>query len=85
MPLPNNPLKALNAYLIKGRDRNLLVDTGFNREECRRALLGGLRLLDAPLDQTDIFITHLHVDHSGALVEIHKKFPEAPIYCTASR
>ena len=80
MPLPKNPLKALNAYLIKGRERNLLVDTGFNREECRRALLGGLRLLDAPLDQTDIFITHLHVDHSGLVSAVATE--KNVVYCS---
>ena len=31
----------------------------------------------------DVIIqNHIETDHSGALVEIHKKFPEAPIYCT---
>ena len=36
VPLPNNPLKELNAYLIKGPDRSLLIDTGFNLPECWR-------------------------------------------------
>jgi flavorubredoxin len=31
----------------------------------------------------DVIIqNHVEKDHSGALTEIHKKFPEAPIYCT---
>ena len=31
----------------------------------------------------DVIIqNHIENDHSGALPEIHKKFPEAPIYCT---
>jgi len=29
--MPNNPLKAINPYVIKGHDRNLMVDTGMNR------------------------------------------------------
>ena len=33
--LPGNP-KVLNSYLVRGGQRNLLIDTGFNREECRR-------------------------------------------------
>lgn len=65
MPLPGNPLKVLNSYLVKGTERNLLIDTGFNQEECRTALFDGLKTLDASLDVTDIFITHLHADHSG--------------------
>ena len=30
IPLPRNPLRELNAYLIRGRDRSLLIDTGFH-------------------------------------------------------
>ena len=29
VPLPNSPLKELNSYIIKGDDRNLIIDTGF--------------------------------------------------------
>ena len=32
IPLPNNPLKALNSYVIKAPGRNLIVDTGMNRD-----------------------------------------------------
>ena len=47
VPLPNNPLKELNAYLIKGPDRSLLMDTGFNLPECREALEKGLSERDS--------------------------------------
>jgi glyoxylase-like metal-dependent hydrolase (beta-lactamase superfamily II) len=65
VPLPKNPLRALNAYLIKGDERNLLIDTGFNRDECKKALQEGLGEIGVNMDNTDIFITHLHSDHSG--------------------
>ncbi|WZL73874.1 MBL fold metallo-hydrolase [Clostridiaceae bacterium 35-E11] len=65
VPLPENPLKRLNAYLIKGVKRNLLIDTGFNRKECKERLLTALTALNVAMDNTDIFITHLHADHSG--------------------
>ena len=29
VPLPNNPLREINAYIITG-EKNLLIDTGFN-------------------------------------------------------
>ncbi len=32
VPLPNNPLRELNCYLIRGKDRSLLIDTGFRQE-----------------------------------------------------
>lgn len=63
--LPDNPLKWLNCYVIKSSDRNLLIDTGFNRPECRADLLDGMRLLGLKADNTDVFLTHLHSDHTG--------------------
>ncbi len=65
VPLPGNPLKALNAYLIKGEGRYLLIDTGMNREECRSVLTSALQELGVDLARTDFFITHLHIDHLG--------------------
>ena len=65
IPLPNNPLKATNAYLVKGGERNLLIDTGFNRSECREAMDQAIGELGIAMENTDIFITHIHGDHSG--------------------
>ncbi len=70
VPLPGNPLKAINSYLISGHTRNLLIDTGMNREECRTALESGLRELEVDLRDTDIFITHMHADHSGLVADL---------------
>ena len=69
VPLPGNPLKNLNAYLIRG-PRNLLVDTGFRQEACRAALLAGLAELGVDMAETDIFLTHLHSDHAGLAPEL---------------
>lgn len=63
--LPDNPLRYLNAYVIKGETRNLIVDTGFNRPECRRDLFGALAELGIDLRRSDLFLTHLHADHTG--------------------
>jgi glyoxylase-like metal-dependent hydrolase (beta-lactamase superfamily II) len=70
IPLPESPLKYLNAYLIKGPQRNLLIDTGLNRSECLEAMLTGLRQLAVALERTDIFITHLHADHFGLVLKL---------------
>ena len=70
VPLPDNPLRNLNAYLIKDDKRSLLIDTGFRRDECREALLGGLAELGVSMDNTDICLTHLHSDHTGLAPEI---------------
>ncbi len=70
IPLPNNPLKSLNSYIIKGGERNLMVDTGMNREECITVMQAGLQELDVDLKRTDFFITHLHADHLGLVSEL---------------
>jgi len=38
IPLPRNPLRIVNAYLVNGEDRNLLIDTGMNRPESIEAM-----------------------------------------------
>lgn len=63
IPLPETPLKYLNAYLVRSPERNLLIDTGLNHEACLTAMEDGLRRIGADLNRTDIFITHLHADH----------------------
>ena len=34
IPLHGSPLQSLNSYIVKGEDRFLIIDTGFNRKEC---------------------------------------------------
>lgn len=45
IPLPKNPLKAINSYVIKGPERNLIIDTGMNREEFMKAMMGAVSCL----------------------------------------
>ena len=82
IPLPNNPLKMLNSYLVKGKNRHLLVDNGFNRPECRDALLNGLNQLGVALERLDLFITHLHADHCGLTAELIRS-PDTIVYASA--
>jgi glyoxylase-like metal-dependent hydrolase (beta-lactamase superfamily II) len=63
--LPGNPLKELNSYFIRGKDSDLLIDTGFRRPVCREALEQGLRELESDPARRDVLATHLHSDHSG--------------------
>ena len=65
VPLPRNPLKALNSYVIITQKRNMIIDTGMNREECMTAMNSALKELDVDLGKTDFFITHMHADHLG--------------------
>lgn len=65
IPLPGSPLKFLNSYVIRSKDRNLVIDTGWNRKECLDVMEAGLRALGVDLNRTDFFITHSHSDHFG--------------------
>ncbi len=78
IPLPRNPLKATNSYIIKDKKRNLVIDTGMNRDECKEALSDAFRQLDLDLEHTDYFVTHLHADHVGLVAEFSA--PDAAIF-----
>lgn len=81
VPLSGNPLGSLNSYLILAAPgRNLLIDTGFNHPSCRNAILEAFRQLGARFSDTDIFLTHLHADHSGLAAELAEE--ETKIYCS---
>ncbi len=73
-----------NAYLVFGEDKVALIDNTYPGSS---AQMWG-RIEDAfHKERKDLKIdvivqNHIEKDHSGALPEIHKKFPEAPIYCT---
>lgn len=73
VPLVKNPLRAINAYVVTSGHRNLLVDTGMNRPECRHALEAGLRELGVDRAKTDFFITHFHADHLGLVTALARK------------
>lgn len=69
VPLPNNPLRELNAYLIRGKDGSLLIDTGFRLPECRAALQAGLDELGVDRRDLVVLLTHMHSDHAGLAPE----------------
>lgn len=70
VPLPHNPMRVLNSYVIKGEDRDLVIDTGFRMPECMEALTQGLRELNVDMNNADILLTHLHADHTGLAPEL---------------
>ncbi len=78
VPLPANPLKATNVYVVRDGERSLIVDTGMDRDECMDALSSGLRELEVDLAKADFFITHLHADHSGLVARLAT--PTSKIY-----
>ncbi|MGI6449780.1 MAG: MBL fold metallo-hydrolase [Desulfitobacteriia bacterium] len=78
VPLPNNPLRELNAYLIRG-ERDLLIDTGFDLDACEKIIINSLAELNIKRDKLDIFITHFHSDHVGLLHRLVT--PKTRVWC----
>jgi glyoxylase-like metal-dependent hydrolase (beta-lactamase superfamily II) len=78
VPFVKHPLRGIHDYLFKGRrnggsrERNLLIDTALNHETCDASLRGQLKELDAELEETDIFLTHMHVDHCGLIASLKR-------------
>ncbi|MGC8622054.1 MAG: MBL fold metallo-hydrolase [Caldisphaera sp.] len=64
VPLPRNPLKAVNSYIIKA-DKPLVIDTGFDMDLCYTTLTSALNKVGIDFRHADYFITHLHADHIG--------------------
>lgn len=73
-----------NAYLIFGEDHTALIDNTYPGTSVQM----WARIRDAcekegrPPSIDVVIQNHIELDHSGALSEIHRKFPAAPIYCT---
>ncbi len=70
-----------NAYLVRDQ-KTALIDTvwqPFDKEFVSRLKQ------EIDLNEIDYIIAnHSEVDHSGALVELMREIPHAPIYCTAN-
>jgi glyoxylase-like metal-dependent hydrolase (beta-lactamase superfamily II) len=68
---------AVNAFLIRTPDKNILVDTGFGRLLPRH--LDSLGLNSGEI--SDVLITHMHGDHIGGLLKNGQDvFPNAKLY-----
>ncbi|MFZ3101551.1 MAG: MBL fold metallo-hydrolase [Desulfitobacteriaceae bacterium] len=80
IPIPNSPLKAVNSYIIKSPERNLIIDTGLNREICVEVMLSALKKLNIKMENTDIFITHMHADHAGMVATLSSD--TSKVYCS---
>lgn len=78
VPLPENPLRELNVYVLRTEGQALVIDTGFCREECRRTLWEGISELGLDLSKTSLFLTHLHSDHTGLVWDFVDK--GIPVY-----
>ena len=68
----------ISAWLYRGGSTAYLIDVG--PSACAPDLMRALQALD--VRQLDaILLTHIHLDHAGAIGEIAEAFPQTPIIC----
>ncbi len=73
IPLPIPALKHLNAYLIRGESRCVLVDTGMGSDKAFAELSRQLAEIGVkPENLTEILVTHFHIDHVGLVPRLRK-------------
>jgi len=73
MPLEDESLSHTNAYLIRGTDGFLLVDSGWNTDKSLDALEECLAEFGANIsDISQIVLTHVHPDHYGMAGRVKK-------------
>ncbi len=76
VPIPNNPLGHLNAYLLQGDKGCLLIDTGWNTEEAFSSLSGQLQALGLGFEDIAVtVITHGHPAHYRLAGRIKQNSP----------
>jgi glyoxylase-like metal-dependent hydrolase (beta-lactamase superfamily II) len=70
----------IGSWVFRG-DVNFIVDVG--PKSSAELLLEGLNLLT--VNRLDfVFLTHVHIDHAGALASLIARFPEAKVICHPS-
>ena len=66
IPIPDNPLGFINAYLITTRDGCLLIDTGWNTSQAFDSLQQQMADVGVTLEALRyLSITAVHADHYG--------------------
>ena len=78
VPMPDYRPSSVNAYLIKGEPRSLLVDPGLYLDICENILRAGLAELGVSIESVDLLITHSHGDHAGMLYRLAE--PDTNVY-----
>lgn len=74
-----------NAYIVFGEDKVAVIDNAYpgNTSEIMTRIEDAFEQEGRDNVQVDYIIqNHVEKDHSGVLVDLHKRFNEAPIYCS---
>ena len=73
-----------NAYIVFGEDEVAIIDNAYpgKTKEMMARIDDAFAQEGRDVKVDYIIQNHVEKDHSGVLVDLHKRFPEAPIYCT---
>lgn len=73
-----------NAYLVFGTEKVALIDNTYPGTSAQMwARIAHAFASEGREQRIDVVVqNHVERDHSGALVEVHRRFPDAPIHCT---
>lgn len=73
-----------NAYIVFGEDKVAIIDNAYpgKTAEMMARIENAFEQEGREVAVDYIIQNHVEKDHSGVLPDLHKKFPEAPIYCT---
>ena len=80
IPLPKNPFKAVNSYVIKNSKRNLIIDTGWNQEEAMSAMQTGLRELGVDITKHEFDLEFVLPGHRGVFRNCSERIRELKDY-----
>jgi glyoxylase-like metal-dependent hydrolase (beta-lactamase superfamily II) len=66
VPIPNNPLRWVNVYVLELANGVAIVDAGLDNDEAYGALCRGLEEAGGSItDVQAVLVTHIHPDHYG--------------------
>ncbi len=83
LPLGGAHEVGASSTIVEFGSKRLLIDAGIRLGEDGQDQLPDLARIQEEAGHVDsIFLTHAHIDHSGALPLVHMAFPDAPIYMT---
>ncbi len=72
--LPKNPLRSLNSYIIRSGDSALIIDAGFDAPQSEEDFFEELEVLELHKGSVDLYLTHLHADHTGLAAKFQKTY-----------
>lgn len=76
VPIPKNPLKFTNVYVLEGNNEWLIIDVGLGGEVSGEIFMKEISELDVNMERATFFLTHMHADHCGLIGDVARESSE---------